>query len=588
MVRLQTRKPGSAVSSSFVSEQQIRQLERKLRTKEERIIVLETENALLHLKLAKNQGIIGNSSAEHNFAYYNNTKKFHGTAKSIAIQLHRAIQRLKQDMQNLRLSALQFSREIHHQGESFLHQVLLTAQELQLQKETMETFQIKTLALEQSLHEINERYMKEKRRRKVLHNSLLELRGNIRVHCRIRPFLPFDAAPEESAMEDRQRSVSENVICATDDETILVKCSRPGHALINKTYQFERVYSTYDSQVTVFADISPLLTSLLDGFNVCIMAYGQTGSGKTYTMLGPQLENSFRFSVEDETELGIIPRASKEVFRLLSEKSAGSHWVEVSVVEVYNNEIFDLLAKDNSGRLNGIKRGIMTNKEGKNDIPLLTNEPVEDVVEFLELVNQGLQLRAKHSTLVHTDSSRSHLVITLTITIKVASEDDFAPSWTGDHSSQKLDKEHFFTSACSSRACSPAQLTRESVERRKQMRTKLQLVDLAGSESVGISGVTGSLLRETSFINRSLSALADVLGALSEQNSHIPYRNSKLTHLLQDAIGGDAKLLVVLCVSPSQKYITESLQTLGFGSRARQVQRGHAKKRNELALNKSK
>ncbi|ETE58588.1 hypothetical protein L345_15690, partial [Ophiophagus hannah] len=155
-----------------------------------------------------------------------------------------------------------------------------------------------------------------------------------------------------------------------------------------------------------------------------------------------------------------------------------------------------------------------------------------------------------------------------------------------DHSSQKLGKEHFFTAACSSRACSPAQLSRESVER--QMRTKLQLVDLAGSESVGMSGVTGSLLRETSFINRSLSALADVLGALSEQGSHIPYRNSKLTHLLQDAIGGDAKLLVVLCVSPSQKYITESLQTLGFGSRARQVQRGHAKKRNELALNKSK
>ncbi|ETE72148.1 Kinesin-like protein KIF25, partial [Ophiophagus hannah] len=228
MVRLQTRKPGSGVSPSFVSEQQIRQLERKLR--------------------------------------------------------------------------------------------------------------VKTLELEQSLHEMNERLRKEKQRRKVLHNSLLELKGNIRVHCRIRPFLPFDAAPEESVMEDR-------------------------------------VYSTSDSQVTVFADVSPLLTSLLDG--------------------------------------------------LLSEKSPGSHWVEVSVVEVYNNDVFDLLAKDNSGRLNGIKRGIMTNKEGKNDIPLLTNEPVEDVVEFLELVNQGLQLRAKQSTLIHTDSSRSHLVITLTITIKAASGDDF-------------------------------------------------------------------------------------------------------------------------------------------------------------------
>ncbi|XP_063163587.1 kinesin-like protein KIF25 [Candoia aspera] len=579
-------KLGSGVSPSFVTEQQIRQLERKLRAKEERIIVLETENALLHLKLAKNQGIIRNSSAENSFAYYNK-KKFHGTAKSIVIQLHRAIQKLKQDMQNLRLSALQFSRDLH-QGESFLHQILLAVQKLQLHNEAMETFQIKTLELEQSLHEVNERYKEEKQRRKVLHNSLLELRGNIRVHCRIRPLLPFDAAPEESVTKDRQISISENVICATDDETILVKCSRPGHALINKTYQFERVYSTSDSQVTVFEDVSPLLTSLLDGYNVCIMAYGQTGSGKTYTMLGPQLENSFHFSVDDEAELGIIPRASKEVFRLLSEKPPGSHWVEVSVVEVYNNEVFDLLAKDNSGRLNGTKRGIMTNKEGKSDIPLLTYEPVEDTVEFLELVKQGLQLRAKHPTLVHTDSSRSHFVITLTITIKAASEDDFAPPWAGDRSSQKLGKGHFFTSPYSSRASSPAQLFRESVGRLKRMRTKLQLVDLAGSECVGMSGVTGSLLRETSFINRSLSALADVLGAISEQHSHIPYRNSKLTHLLQDAIGGDAKLLVVLCVSPSQKYITESLQTLGFGSRAQQVQRGHAKKRNELMLNKSK
>ncbi|KAK9411737.1 Kinesin family member 25 [Crotalus adamanteus] len=224
MVWLRTRKPGSGVSPSFVSEQQIRQLQRKLRAKEERIIVLETENALLHLKLATNQRIIRKSSAEHNFAYYNNTKKFHGTAKSIVIQLYRAMQRLKQDMQSLRLSALQFSRDIQYQGESFLHQVLLTVQELQLQKETMEIFQIKTLELEQSLHEINERYMKEKQRRKVLHNNLLELRGNIRVHCRIRPFLPLDAAPEESAMEDRQRSVSENVICATDDVSIL-SCS---------------------------------------------------------------------------------------------------------------------------------------------------------------------------------------------------------------------------------------------------------------------------------------------------------------------------------------------------------------------------
>uniref|UniRef100_A0A674KCR7 Kinesin family member 25 n=1 Tax=Terrapene triunguis TaxID=2587831 RepID=A0A674KCR7_9SAUR len=309
-----------------------------------------------------------------------------------------------------------------------------------------------------------------------------------------------------------------------------------------------QVYSAAESQDTVFADVAPLLTSLLDGYNVCIMAYGQTGSGKTYTMLGPQSEDDVTLSIEDELELGIIPRATEEVFRLISEKPSGSHWVEVSVVEVYNNEIFDLLAKDSCGRVFGVKRDVVTTKE------------VHSTIKFLQLVDKGLQLRVKHPTLVHAHSSRSHLVVTLTITMKAVSADSFASS--------------------------PAQF--ESTEKLKHIKTKLQLVDLAGSECVGMSGVTGVALRETSFINRSLSALSDVLGAIAEQRSHIPYRNSKLTHLLQDSIGGNAKLLVMLCVSPCQKYVAESLQSLGFGTRARQVQRGQVKKRNLPVSSKSK
>ncbi|KAJ7342202.1 hypothetical protein JRQ81_009655 [Phrynocephalus forsythii] len=589
-------RPGSGISLSFVAEQRIRQLEQKLRAKEERIIVLETENAFLHLKLAEIQRTSWAVSAEESDSHYASYKEinFHESIKSILIQIYGAIQRLKRDMKDLRLSALQFSRDIQHQGKSFFYQILTAVQKLQLHNEVMQTFQTKALELEQSLHEVSERYQKEKQRRKVLHNSLVELKGNIRVHCRIRPLLPFDMAPGEPAFEDRQRNFSEKVVYAADDETVIVKCSRSGHALTNKMFQYERVYNASDSQGTVFADVSPLLTSLLDGYNVCIMAYGQTGSGKTYTMLGPQSEDTCTFPVEDDLEFGIIPRATEEVFRLLSEKSPGSHWVEVSVVEVYNNDVFDLLAKDNSGRTSGIKRDIITNKEGKSEIPLLTYESVGDAVEFLELVNKGLQLRVKHPTLVHAHSSRSHLVVTLCITTVAVSMDHFGAQWAG---SQKLTKEHFLSSPYAgkddmasfpSRASSPALFGSEPMEKLKRVRTRLQLVDLAGSECAGMSGVTGPILRETSFINRSLSALADVLGAISEQRSHVPYRNSKLTHLLQDSIGGDAKLLLVLCVSPSQKYLTESLQTLSFGSRARQVHRGQAKKRNQPLQSKSK
>ncbi|NWR30704.1 KIF25 protein, partial [Tachuris rubrigastra] len=513
----------------------------------------------------------------------------------LVTQLHRAIKkRLKQDLKSLHSFALELSKEFRRQSKTCLYQVLAAVQGVQLQNEAMQMFQVKAFDLEQSLQEVTERYEKEKQKRRALHNSLVELRGNIRVHCRIRPLLPFDDAAGHSISEDRQRNSSEKVAYAADDETVLVKCSRPGHASINKTFQFERVYNDSESQDAVFADVAPLLTSLLDGYNVCIMAYGQTGSGKTYTMLGPQVEGNFAFTIEDESELGIIPRATQEVFRLISEKPPGSYWVEVSVVEVYNNEIFDLLAKDSYGKVFSIKRDVVTTREGKSDVPLLTHETVENASEFLHLVKKGIQLRVRHPTLVHAHSSRSHLVVTLTITTVVFG-DNFGTSWEDEQASQRVNKDVSFTfpqktresrSASSSGTSSPVQF--EATEKIKQVKTRLQLVDLAGSECVGMSGVTGAALRETSFINRSLSALADVLGAIAEQRSHVPYRNSKLTHLLQDSVGGDAKLLVMLCISPGQKYLTESMQSLGFGTRARQVQRGQVKKKNFPMSSKAK
>ncbi|XP_029890764.1 kinesin-like protein KIF25 isoform X4 [Aquila chrysaetos chrysaetos] len=585
----------SGLDPGSVWAQRLGQLERRLRTKEERIVVLETENAALHLKLAEYQGLAGRSTNEVLQLYSAHGQQQKLQRRSVVIHLHGAIKRLKQDLKSLRSFALELSKDFQRQSKTYLYQVLTAVQGIQLQNEAMQMFQIKAFDLEQSLQEVTERYEKEKQKRRALHNSLVELRGNIRVHCRIRPLLPFDTAAGHSVSQDRQRNSSEKVAYAADDETVLVKCSRPGHASINKTFQFERVYSPSESQDTVFADVAPLLTSLLDGYNVCIMAYGQTGSGKTYTMLGPQLEENFAYSTEDASELGIIPRATQEVFRLISEKPPGSYWVEVSVVEVYNNEIFDLLAKDSCGKVFGVKRDVVTTREGKSDVPLLTYETVENASEFLHLVNKGLQLRVRHPTLVHAHSSRSHLVVTLTITTVVSGDNFAGTSWEDEQTSQRLNKEVSCTfpqkmrenkSTSSSRASSPAQI--EATEKMKQVKTRLQLVDLAGSECVGMSGVTGAALRETSFINRSLSALADVLGAIAEQRSHVPYRNSKLTHLLQDSVGGDAKLLVMLCISPDQKYLTESMQSLGFGTRARQVQRGQVKKKSFPVPSKAK
>uniref|UniRef100_A0A673JS28 Kinesin family member 25 n=1 Tax=Sinocyclocheilus rhinocerous TaxID=307959 RepID=A0A673JS28_9TELE len=306
-----------------------------------------------------------------------------------------------------------------------------------------------------------------------------------------------------------------------------------------------RVYGPEDSQETVFEEVNPLLTSLLDGYNVCIMAYGQTGSGKTHTMIGSQSEDPTA-AVQDSHQ-GIIPKAANELFKLISEKPADSHTVEMSVVEVYNNEVLDLLARDEGGATVGVKREVITTSTGTTT-----------AVKVMQLINSVLKLRSHCPTLVHMDSSRSHFIVTLTVTSK-SPDLRLLP------------------------VPLPLPLTmplpRPSITQ-PPLKTKLQLVDLAGSECVGMSGVTGAVLWESSCINRSLSALSDVLGALVERRPHVPYRNSKLTHLLQDAIGGDAKLLIMLCVSPTQRFLTESLQSLGFGARARQVQREPPRRKN--------
>ncbi|XP_032956298.1 kinesin-like protein KIF25 [Rhinolophus ferrumequinum] len=364
-------------------------------------------------------------------------------------------------------------------------------------------------------------------------------------------------------------------------ETVLVKCSRPGHPSINKTFTFERVYGPAEPQKEVFGDVHPLLTSLLDGYNVCIMAYGQTGSGKSYTMLGPHSEEGPVLPLECHSDLGLVPRATEELFRLISENPSRKAKVEVSIVEVYNNDVFDLLAEDTCTALPGLKCEVLTTKEGRKEVSPLTCVSVCSAQECMTLVGAGLQLRATRATAVHAHSSRSHLIITVTLTT--------APYC--DSSADRGSDPSLLTEPDCPAPQQPATGGRRSTHHRalsvspgappactaghtEQVCATLHLVDLAGSECVGVSGVTGSALRETSFINRSLAALADVLGALSERRGHIPYRNSKLTHMLQGALGGDAKLLVILCVSPCQKHVAETLQSLGFGARARQAERG--------------
>ncbi|XP_060948103.1 kinesin-like protein KIF25 [Limanda limanda] len=572
---------------------QVHLLEHKLRSKEERILELETENAILHLRLADCLVKLRHDHEEETRAlnhHHQHQREAQNETRAGLTKLLSGVQEVKQDLSEVFGVYVSFAAELEEQSKQLLEKVEQASSSTKGQSgDEVQDLQARVAALERSLEEEKERCRAERQRRQELHNTVVELRGNIRVHCRVRPVLSFDHV--QSSTSGSGPASSEEVVYAISDDTVMVNCLKTGMPVQNKMFEFERVHGPEDSQDTVFEEVKPLITSLLDGYNVCIMAYGQTGSGKTHTMMG-----SDSSEVSAAAQQGIIPQAAAELFRLISEKPAESHTVEVSVIEVYNNDVYDLLAKDGQGNRGDQRRDVITTSSGASQVPSLTHEPVCSASEVMQIISSILNLRAHCPTLVHTESSRSHLIVTLTISSKSpnalalarrlqsakrdmqrsSQKEWWSPRCRRANLTARYPSDELLASPayspCPSPSLSPCPSPRPSISQ-TPFRTKLQLVDLAGSECVGMSGVTGAALWEVSCINRSLSALSDVLGALAEQRPHIPYRNSKLTHLLQDAIGGDAKLLVMLCVSPTQRFVTESLQSLGLGTRARQVQK---------------
>nr|XP_061785143.1 kinesin-like protein KIF25 isoform X1 [Nerophis lumbriciformis] len=576
------------VNRDQVFAHQVHLLEHKLRTKEERILELETENAILHIRLTESLGKL-HQEHEENTKALKRQQQEEEEKKITCLAIGKLIsdvQALKQCLSEVFAVYVSFATELDEQSKQL--QKELTQQGSCSLKgcggNESQNLQAQLTALEHSLEEERVKCNAERQRRKDLHNTLVELRGNIRVHCRVRPLLPFDHV--QSPLLGSGPVSSEQIVHAISDDTVVVNCMKAGVPAQSKMFEFERVHGPEDSQETVFEEIKPLLTSVLDGYNVCIMAYGQTGSGKTHTMMG-----SPALGGRSGLQQGVILKASAELFRLISEKPASSHTVEMSVIEVYNNDVLDLLSGDEQANVSAVhRRESVSTSCSSSQVSSLTQEPVSDTSDVMHIMSRVLKLRAHCPTLVHSDSSRSHLIVTLTIFSKSPNVRALARRLQSakksiQHSTQERwsPRDDSLGSPASSPCPSPSQSPCTSPRlgtTRAVFKTKLQFVDLAGSECVDMTGVSGPALWEVSCINRSLSALSDVLGALAEQRSHIPYRNSKLTHLLKDAIGGDAKLLVMLCVSPTQRYFTESLQTLGFGARARQVQRDPSRKKS--------
>ncbi|CAN6970155.1 unnamed protein product [Brassica rapa subsp. trilocularis] len=328
-----------------------------------------------------------------------------------------------------------------------------------------------------------------------LYNLVQDLKGNIRVYCRVRPFLPG----EPTAL-----STVEHIDEGTITIRVPSKYGKEGH----KPFMFNKVFGPSAAQEEVFSDMQPLVRSVLDGYNVCIFAYGQTGSGKTFTMTGPKELT--------EESLGVNYRALADLFLLSDQrKDTTSYQISVQMLEIYNEQI-----RNNSQ--NGI------------NVPEASLMPVSTTDDVIQLMDLGHMNRAVSSTAMNDRSSRSHSCVT----VHVQGRD--LTSGTIIHGS-------------------------------------MHLVDLAGSERVDKSEVTGDRLKEAQHINKSLSALGDVISSLSQKTSHVPYRNSKLTQLLQDSLGGSAKTLMFVHISPEADTLGEAISTLKFAERVGSVELGAAR-----------
>ncbi|XP_063622553.1 kinesin-like protein Klp68D isoform X2 [Cydia splendana] len=302
------------------------------------------------------------------------------------------------------------------------------------------------------------------------------------------------------------------------DEVVQVWPERGAVQVLNpkgqdKLFTYDAVYDANADTQTIYDEmVRPLVASVLDGFNGCVFAYGQTGTGKTHTMEG---------TPEDE---GIIPRAFRHIWQHIETSASRdvTHLVSCSYVELYLEDVRDLLSKDckkltiRGQELNGFY------------IPEMTSIVCKSAAEMARALRTGNRVRASGRTDMNEHSSRSHAVFLVTV------ESQHKPS--------------------------------------NRIRVgKLNLVDLAGSERQRKTGAGGERLREAARINQALSSLGNVISALAENSPHVPYRDSKLTRILQDSLGGNSKTIMIAAVGPAAYNYDETITTLRYAHRAKAI-----------------
>ncbi|XP_013399662.1 chromosome-associated kinesin KIF4-like [Lingula anatina] len=292
-----------------------------------------------------------------------------------------------------------------------------------------------------------------------------------------------------------------------------------------KSFTYDFAFSPNTSQELVYdRAVANLVKGVFKGYNATVLAYGQTGSGKTYTM-----GSGYNISLEEDEDLaGVIPRVVRQLYRGIQEREESHTFVvRVSFLEIYNEDLHDLLSSNSSKDL-----AIREDPEGGILIPGLTETVVSSPEDTILCLEHGSTHRTTGATAMNATSSRSHAIFTIMV-----------------EQQSREDSNDF-------------------------MKSKFHLVDLAGSERCKRTQAEGGRFKEGVNINLGLLALGNVISALgdeSQKRSHIPYRDSKLTRLLQDSLGGNSHTVMIACVSPSDSNMEETLNTLRYADRARKI-----------------
>ncbi|XP_049330598.1 kinesin-like protein KIF21A isoform X1 [Astyanax mexicanus] len=336
----------------------------------------------------------------------------------------------------------------------------------------------------------------------------------------------------------------------------------------DKAFTFDYVFDMDSQQDTIYSNCTEkLIEGCFEGYNATIFAYGQTGSGKTYTM-----GTGFDVSIPDD-ELGIIPRAVSHLFKGIEQRRQAAtdqgrpvpeFKISAQFLELYNEEVLDLFDSTRDLEVRKQKSHIKIHEDATGGIYTVgvTTRTVSSEAEMMQCLKLGALSRTTASTQMNVQSSRSHAIFTIHLCqVRVCTTSDNENETDNRLANGSSDMEEFET-----------------------LTAKFHFVDLAGSERLKRTGATGDRAKEGISINCGLLALGNVISALgdrSKRSTHVPYRDSKLTRLLQDSLGGNSQTVMIACTSPSDRDFMETLNTLKYANRARNI-------KNKVVVNQDK